>query len=134
MAATSVATQASTAASAVTVSSNVRQSFGFFASSFAKQPLVASRPPSNFALTLVMHPSAFGSAGLPGVSARASHLSNPVAFFAMQLVLPARHFACWADAGASGTSTSVIASVVTIERAVGRSISHPFPAGWWMAG
>jgi hypothetical protein len=42
---------------------------------------------------------ALGSGGLPGVSARASHSSDPAAFLAMQSVLPARHLACCAGAG-----------------------------------
>src|SRR5262245_23507177 len=118
MAATSAATQLSTTVSAAAVSSNVRQSFGFFASSFSKQPLAGVLPPSNLAWTLVTQSLAFGSAGLPGVSARASHLSNPAAFLAMQPVLPARHLACWADAGAAGTSSSIVTSAVPNERVV----------------
>src|SRR5262245_21705920 len=115
MAATSAATQVSTAVSAATVSSTVRQSFGPLLSSFSKQPLAGVLPPSNLVRTLVAQPLASGSAGLPGVSARASHLSNPVAFLAMQPVLPARHFACWADAGAAGKSSSTVTSAVPIE-------------------
>src|SRR5262245_5846530 len=115
MAATSAATQVSTAVSAATVSSTVRQSFGPLLSSFSKQPLAGVLPPSNLVRTLVAQPLASGSAGLPGVSARASHLSNPVAFLAMQPVLPPRHFACWADAGAAGKSSSTVTSAVPIE-------------------
>src|SRR5262249_49490108 len=125
MAATSDATQPSTLVSAVAVSSSERQSFGVFASSFSKQPFAGTVPPSNLIFTLVTHSLALGSAGLPGVSASASHLSRPAAVLAMQVVLAARHFACWADAGASGTSTRAIASAVAIERIVGRIISTP---------
>src|SRR5262245_13087907 len=118
MAATSAATQASTAVSAATVSPTVGQSFGTLLLSFSKQPLAGLSPPSNFAWTLVTQSLALGSAGLPGVSARASHLSNPAAFLAMQPVLPARHLACWADAGAAGTSSSIVTSAVPNERVV----------------
>src|SRR5262245_55525695 len=102
MAATIAVTQSSPAVSAASVLSTVGQSFGTLLSSFAKQPLAGVLPPSNLARTLVTQSLALGSAGLPGVSARASHLSSPAAFLAMQPVLPARHFACWADAGAAG--------------------------------
>jgi hypothetical protein len=61
-------TQLSTVASAVEVSSKVMQSFGFLFSSFSKQPLVGSAPPSNLATTLSSHPKALGSFDLPGVS------------------------------------------------------------------
>src|SRR5262245_50728750 len=60
--------------------------------------------------TLVTQSLAFRSGSLPGVSARTSHLNNPAAFLAMQPVLPARHFACWADAGAAGKSSSTVTS------------------------
>jgi hypothetical protein len=89
----------------------VGQSFGTLLSSFSKQPLAGTSPPSNLVWALVTQSLAFGSPGLPGVSARASHLSNPAAFFAMQAVLPARHFACWADEGAAGKSRSVTSAV-----------------------
>src|SRR5262245_3075575 len=118
MAATSAATQASTAVSAAAVSSTVGQSFGTLLSSFSKQPLGGVLPPSNLARTLVTQSLALGSAGLPGVSARASQLSNPSAFLAMQPVLPARHLACWADAGAAGKSSSTVKSAVPIDRLV----------------
>src|SRR5215510_10220127 len=98
--------QVSTAISAAPVLSTVGQSFGTLLSSFSKQPLAGSSPPLNLVWTLVTQSLAFGSGGLPGVSARASHLSNPTAFLAMQPVLPARHFGCWADTGAAGTSSS----------------------------
>src|SRR5262249_18392435 len=107
----------STAVSAASVLSTVGQSFGTLLSSFAKQPLASSSSPPNLVWTLVTQSLAFGSAGLPGVSARASHLSNPAAFLAMAAGLPARHFACWADAGAAGKSRSVT-SAVPIERLV----------------
>src|SRR5262245_28158486 len=116
MAATSAATQVSTAVSAAAVSSNVRQSFGTLLSSLSKQPLTSVLPPSNLVCTLVTQSLALGSFGLPGVSARASHLSNPTAFLAMQRVFPARHLACWADAGAAGKSSNTVTSAVPIER------------------
>jgi hypothetical protein len=65
---TNAATQLSTTASADPVSLKLMQSFGFLFSSFSKQPLVGSTPPSNFATTLSMHPPALGSGVLPGVS------------------------------------------------------------------
>src|SRR5262245_53409198 len=123
MAATSDATQASTALSAAAVSSTVRQSFGLLLSSLSKQPFVGSLPPSNLVRVLVTQSLALGSASLPGISASASHLSNPAAFLAMQAVLPARHLACWADAGSAAKSSSAIPSAVTIERIVVVSIS-----------
>jgi len=51
MAPTNDATQLSTAVSADPVSSKVMQSFGFLFSSFSKQPLAGSTPPSNLAMT-----------------------------------------------------------------------------------
>jgi len=42
-------------------------------SSFSKQPLAGSTPPSNLAVTLVIQSLAFGFAGLPGVPANCSH-------------------------------------------------------------
>src|SRR5215831_1084765 len=115
MAATIAVTQSSTAVSAASVLSMVGQSFGTLLSSFAKQPLAGATPP-NLVWTLVTQSLPFRSAGLPGVSARASHLSSPAAFLAMQPVLPARHFACWADAGAAGKSSSTVTtSAVPIE-------------------
>src|SRR5262245_49097413 len=113
MAATTFATQRSTADSAVAVSSNVMQSLPALFSSFSKQPLVASMPPSNLALTLSVQPPALGSAVLPGVSESAWHLSNPAAFLDMHFVLPARHFFCWADAGPAHTRISPTTSAVS---------------------
>src|SRR5262245_38230602 len=106
MAAAIAATQVSTAVSAAAVLSTVGQSFGTLLSSFSKQPLAGSSPPANLVWTLVTQSLAFGSAGLPGVSASASHLSKPAAFLAMQPVLPARHLACWADAGQPARATA----------------------------
>jgi hypothetical protein len=45
-------------------------------------------------------------------------LNNPAALLAIQAVLPPRHFACSAGAGAAGTSISVVTSAVPIERLV----------------
>ena len=45
------------------------QSFGFFASSFAKQPFVGSGPPVYFATAVSRQPPAFGSVDFPGVCA-----------------------------------------------------------------
>src|SRR6185503_5530486 len=118
MSATTCATQASTALSPGPVSSKVMQSFPGLLSSFSKQPLDGSIPPSNLATTLSTQPAALGSATLPGVSDAAWHLSNPAPFFDMHFVFPARHFACWADAGAPHTSSSAITSAVTIERVI----------------
>jgi len=89
-----VATQLSTAFSAVDVSSKVMQSLPLLFSSFSKQPFVGSTPPSNLPMTFVWQPFALGSAGLLGVSANCSHLMRPVPFFDMHLVLPAKHFVC----------------------------------------
>ena len=36
----------------------------------------------------------------------------------MHFVLPAMHFACWAEAGPEQVSTSVVASAITIERII----------------
>src|SRR5262249_18182060 len=125
MAATSDATQPSTAVSVVVVSPNETQSFGFFASSFPKQPFVGSRPPVNLVRTLVSQPLASGSGGLPGLSASASHLRRPAAFLAMQLALLARTFAGWADGGALAGPSSVIPRPAAIERIVDRIIPPP---------
>src|SRR6185503_15714932 len=108
----------STAVSAEPVLSKVMQSFPALFSSFSKQPLAGSAPPSNLSWTLVTHPPALGSVGLPGVSANPSHLSNPAAFLDMHLVLLAMHFACCADPGAAQTNTSPITSTVRIERVI----------------
>jgi hypothetical protein len=43
------------------------QSLSALASSFTKQPLAGSLPPSNFAFALSMHPSVLGSVGFPTV-------------------------------------------------------------------
>src|SRR5262249_57739917 len=86
--------------------------------SLARPALAGVLAPWNLARTLVTQSLALGSAGLPGVSARASHLSNPAAFLAMHPVLPARHLACWADARAAGTRSSTVTSAVPIERLV----------------
>jgi len=86
------ATQLSTPASAEDVSSKLMQSLLLLFSSFSKQPLAGSTPPSNFVIAFVRQLLAFGSAGLPGVSASCSHLMRPVPFFDMHLVLPAKHF------------------------------------------
>src|SRR5262245_28421697 len=115
MAPTIDATHASTAFSPAVVSSWVMQSLPFLFSSFSKQPFVASIPPSNLSSTLVTQ---VGSATLPGVSAVCSHLSNPAAFLDMHFVLPARHFACWAEAKPPHVSIRAITSAVTIERVV----------------
>src|SRR5262249_39493424 len=112
------ATQPSTAVSADPVSSKVMQSFGFLFSSFSKQPLAVSTPPSNLAMTLLTQSLAFGFVGLPGVSANCSHMSSPVLVLDMHFVLPARHFACCADAGTPVASISDASSTVTIERFV----------------
>src|SRR5262245_48596474 len=68
------------------------QSFGSFASSFAKQPFVGSRPPVYFATALSTQPFVFGSAGFPGVWASLRHLSSAARYFAAHFVLPAPHF------------------------------------------
>src|SRR5262249_60631196 len=115
MAPTMAVTQASTAVSAATVSSRVMQSLSFLFSSFSKQPLLRSSPPSNLSLTFGAQ---VGSAVLPGVSAVCSHLSNPAAFGDMHLVLPPRHFFCSAEAAPHQTSASVSDATVTIERDV----------------
>jgi hypothetical protein len=94
IASTNAATQLSTRTSVEAVSLKLRQSLGFLFSSFSKQPFVGSTPPSYLPMTFVWQSFAFGSAGLPGVSASCSHLMSPVPFFDMHLVLPAKHFAC----------------------------------------
>src|SRR5262245_27779205 len=116
MAATNAATQLSTASSAAAVSSCVMQSFPALFSSFSKHPLVGSRPPSNLPTTFALQ--ALVSVGLPGVSAVCSHLSNPPAFLDMHFVLPARHFACCAEAAPPHESITAITSAVSIERFV----------------
>jgi len=115
---TSVLTQASMVVSTDPVSSKLMQSVGFLFSSFSKQPLAGSVPPSNLRMTLVTQSLALGSGTLPGVSASCSHLINPVPFFDEHLVLPARHFACWADAGASPMNSNATANAVTNARIV----------------
>src|SRR5262249_6203647 len=67
--ATRLARQVSTTPWTVAESPVFRQSFGCFASSFAKQPLVSSRPPLYFAFALSTQPLAFGLGSLPGVCA-----------------------------------------------------------------
>src|SRR5262245_47426396 len=63
-------------------------------------------------------PFVFGSVGFPGVWASWRHLSSAARYLAMQPVLPARHLACWGDAGAAGKSSSTVTSAVPIERFV----------------
>src|SRR5215472_16460190 len=69
-------------------------------------------------MTFLTQSLAFGTAGLPGVSANCSHMSSPVLVLDMHCVLPARHFACCADAGTPVASISDGNSRVTIERFV----------------
>ncbi len=75
---TTSSTQFSTMPCNVAVSLVTSQSFGFTASSFATHPRVGSAPPLNFASALSTHMFAFGSVGLPGVSASWWHLSRPL--------------------------------------------------------
>src|SRR5262249_3944953 len=120
-------TQLSTAASAAPLSPDVMQSFPGLFSSFAKQPLLGSAPPENLPSTLVTQSFALGSAGLPGVSASVSHLSNPVALLDMHFVFPATHFFCtWADAEPPHANVSVNTSAVTIERVI-MEVTPPRP-------
>src|SRR5262245_50705979 len=91
-AATRSATQSSTSACTVGESVVLSQSFGFFASSFVKQPFVGSRPPVYFAIALSTQPFVFGSVGFPGVWASRRHLSSPARYFDAHFFLPAPHF------------------------------------------
>jgi len=68
------------------------QSFGLFASSFAKHPLAGSAPPLNFATALSMQLLVFGSVGFPGVCASLRHLRSPARYFDAHFFLPAPHF------------------------------------------
>src|SRR5262249_22682586 len=90
--ATRPSTQSSTSAFTVGESVVLWQSFGFFASSFVKQPFVASRPPVYFATALSTQPFVFGSAGFPGVWASLRHLSRAARYFDAHFFLPAPHF------------------------------------------
>jgi hypothetical protein len=68
-AASTLVTKSSTLVSSAAVSSVVRHAgfdggFGGFASSFAKQPLAGSAPPSNLAFALATHSSNFAGSGL----------------------------------------------------------------------
>src|SRR5262245_37465888 len=85
-------TQSSASAFTVGESVVLWQSFGFFASSFAKQPFAASAPPVYFASALSTQPFVFGSVGFPGVWASRRHLSSPARYFAAHFFLPAPHF------------------------------------------
>jgi hypothetical protein len=119
IASTNAATQLSTAASAEAVSLKVMQSFGFLFSSFSKQPLVGSTPPSNFATTLSTQLLALGSGVFPGVSASWWHLIRPVPFLDMHLVLPATHFACCANAVPPCSSITESATVTSVRNIMG---------------
>src|SRR5262249_3070428 len=66
-----------------------RQLLSAFASSFAKHPLVGSRPPVYFAVALSTQPLAFGSVGFFGVCATWLHLSNAAKSFDTHFFLPA---------------------------------------------
>ena len=68
------------------------QSFGLFASSFAKHPLAGSAPPLNFATALSTQLFVFGSVGFPGVCASFRHLRSPARYFDAHFFLPAPHF------------------------------------------
>src|SRR5262249_9179856 len=114
--ATRSATQSSASACTLGEAVGLWQSFGFFASSFAKQPFAGSSPPVYFATALSTQPFVFGSVGFPGVWASWRHLSSAARYLAMQPVLPARHLACWGDAGAAGKSSSTVTSAGPSER------------------
>src|SRR5262249_43000117 len=98
----------------------VTQSFGLLLSSLAKQPLVGSEPPSNFAFALVSQSAKFGSTGLPGVSAFSSHLSSEPAFFATHLFLLTRHFLC-------GPAATSVAAAATSTRTPSAARLNCFP-------
>src|SRR5262245_26090549 len=68
-----------------------RQLLSAFASSFAKHPLVGSRPPVYFAVALSTQPLAFGSVGFFGVCATWLHLSRAAKSFDTHFFLPAPH-------------------------------------------
>src|SRR5262249_27661433 len=87
------ATRSSTqfSASALPVSESVVawQSFGFFASSLAKQPFAGTAPPVYFAAALSTQPFVFGSMGFPGLWVSLRHLSSPARYFDAHFFLPA---------------------------------------------
>src|SRR5262249_28373699 len=85
-------TPSSTSAFTVGESVVLWQSFGFFASSFMKQPFAGSSPPVYFATALSTQPFVFGSAGFPGVWASLRHLSRAARYFDAHFFLPAPHF------------------------------------------
>src|SRR5262249_27847880 len=120
MAATQSATQPSIADSRSAASSKVKQSLGcffelLFFSSFSKQPVAGSAPPSNFALALSRQFFAFRSVGLPGVLARRPHFSRPLTVLETHDVFPARQRACPACVGwgasAAGAAAPPIGSL-----------------------
>src|SRR5262249_57714151 len=90
--ATRSATQFSASACTVGESVVLWQSFGFFASSFAKQPFAGSSPPPYFPTALSTQPFVFGSVGFPGVWASLRHLSRAARYFDAHFFLPAPHF------------------------------------------
>src|SRR5262249_39192586 len=103
---TSWSTQLSTIFSRESVSLKVTQSFGFLLSSFAKQPLVGSEPPSNLSFALSSQSAKFGSGGLPGVSAFCSHVRSELPFFGTPLSLLTRPLLC----GPAAASVAAAAS------------------------
>src|SRR5262245_59663920 len=110
------ATRASTqfSASAFTVGESVVlwQSFGSFASSFAKQPFAGSAPPVYFATALSTQPFVFGSVGFPGVCASLRHLSSAARYFDAHFFLLAPHFV-WSRGGGSMATTSAATQAST---------------------
>src|SRR5262249_42700355 len=92
--------ESSTMASRAAVFPVVEQSFGIFASSFAKQPLLGTAPPSNLSVALVMQSAKFGFMFCPGVSAFWWHLRTLFSFFATHFFFPTSHFDC-VDSGLS---------------------------------
>lgn len=90
--ATRSATQSSARPRTVAESFMCWQSFGSFASSFAKQPLAGSPPPVYFATALSTQPFVFGSLGFPGVWASRRHFKRAARYFDTHFFLPAPHF------------------------------------------
>src|SRR5262249_28563411 len=124
--ATRSSTQSSTSACTVGESVVLWQSFGFFASSFVKQPFIGSRPPVYFASALSTQPFVFGSVGCPGVWASLRHLSSAVRYFDAHFFLPAPHFVCSSGGGSivatiAATQSSTAVSAAPVLWTVGQS-------------
>src|SRR5262249_10125947 len=112
--ATRSVTQVSARPRTVSESPGNRQSFGCFASSFAKQPLVISVPPVYFAVALSTQPPAFGLGSFPGVSAVEWHLRTETRYFATHFFLPTPHFVCIVGAGSMAPRSDVTQSSTAV--------------------